>query len=404
MGLTTNKWTFNRMVETDGVAMCAHFLRPKTDAELESVATKKENRARTRLEAATRKAERERSPERVKRERNAKRVKTIAEKKAAKKLSAATPLPPPAASRPQHRHGDVGIDPGVSPNVAYAVHILHGKVKRRRFTIGRYYHDSGVKKLQAQTQVWLRGVQAAQSTVDDISIKTSEHASVRAHIRRYALVHRELWDEKTKARWARGRLGTYIRKPAALDAFYRQLKADGPVHRNFYGDGNMSTNLRGCKPAPNTLCLRRAKIAFKETVLVDEFLTTQCCWACLARTQPVSSGDKVVRGLVYCSSNTCGCLTNRDFQGGMNVVACGAGPRPPQLSRSPVIGVRRRTRHVIETPKRKDSSKYENVWLPHRRLIPRCCLVGHTTAGTYPRERMTPPFQGTNACHGDPLG
>jgi hypothetical protein len=33
--------------------------------------------------------------------------------------------------------------------------------------------------------------------------------------------------------------------------------------------------------------------------------------------------DKMVRGLRFCDSKTCGCLIDRDFQGAMNIMACG---------------------------------------------------------------------------------
>jgi hypothetical protein len=71
----------------------------------------------------------------------------------------------------------------------------------------------------------------------------------------------------------------------------------------------------------------------KVTVTVDEHLTSQC-WKCGSRTQPVYErveldeerreinrnerkywkNDKMVRGLRFCDSKTCGCLIDRDFQ------------------------------------------------------------------------------------------
>jgi len=352
--LATKKWRFSRMVETDGVSMCAHFRRGKTPAELAAEEIATDARAKSKLESASRKAARERSPERCKAERLAANAAKKAAKEAAKK--AEPTIAPPGAAAPVVLDGDLSQDPGVSPNVSYSVHAVNRKLVRRRFTIGRYYTEGGVKRLQRRTAIWLAGVQAQQDRIDEISLKTADHWAVRAHIRRYARVHEELWDEKTKARWARGRLDTYIRKPKALDAYFKQIKEDGPVKRSYYGDASIAPGIKGCRPAPNNLCLRRARMAFAcGTTMVDENLTTQCCWKCYARTQPVARMVKGrvrrVRGLVFCDSRTCGCFTNRDFQGARNIMACGIGPRPTLLGRT--AGGQRRTdlRFVSEYPR-----------------------------------------------------
>jgi hypothetical protein len=337
------------MLETDGVGLCAHFKRSKTLDELREDERHKGEAAKSKLATADRKAARERSPERVKQERNAKRAKTVAEKKAAKAAAVEK-----GVERPENTQAPDGLlsqDPGVNPNVTYTVHIVNGRKVRRRFTIGRWYKESGVTRLQKLTTGWLKGIQREQATLDEISLKTADHSNVRAHVRRYALVHRRLWDEKTKLRWSRGRFDTYVRKPASLDKFFNEIKADGPVTRNLYGDAQCASSIPGCKPAPRSLCRRRAAMAFGGEEAVDEYLTTQCCWKCGARTQPVAveatdeerangRRRRTVRGLVFCDSRTCGHFTNRDFQGAMNIMACGVGPRPAHLART-VQGVRR---------------------------------------------------------------
>ena len=393
-------WKFSRMVETDGVALCVHFKRFKTADELLEDMRRKTERETSMLATAAKKAARERSPERVEREfkkakerkkadreiekerakRDAKeeRAKEAARLKAmtkeeraeektrlkdeAKLAKEQAKLAKEDVSVPKLRDGDLSEDPGVSPNVTFTVHIVKGKKVRRRFTIGRYNHENGVKRLQHRTGIWLQGVQKEQAMLDDVSVKTASHTNVRVHVRRYAAVHAILWDEKTKSRWARGRFDTYVRKPAAVDAFYKAVKRDGPVMRHYYGDASMSSTIAGCKPAPVGLCLKRSKMAFREigTTMVDEYLTTQCCWKCLARTRPVAhmveGRRRTVRGLVFCDSRTCGCLTNRDFNGAMNIMACGVGPRPRQLARTPVVGTKRTDVRMVITPGRQCGS------------------------------------------------
>jgi hypothetical protein len=78
--------------------------------------------------------------------------------------------------------------------------------------------------------------------------------------------------------------------------------------------------------------------------MVDEHLTTQCCYRCLSRCRQVfkrgaltgerdeqgrmlREADILVKGLLFCDSRTCGCLNGRDFQGAMNIGACGVAQR-----------------------------------------------------------------------------
>lgn len=137
------------------------------------------------------------------------------------------------------------------------------------------------------------------------------------------------------------------------DAFYREVRQHGPVTRHFFGNASFRATFKGCVPAPKTLVARRSRMAFLDTPfeLVDEYLTTQCCWRCRKRTQPVTCNgagrqDRVVRGLVF-YSRTCGRFTDRDFQGALNIGFCGIGPRPTQLDRNKNTGKRRRDARVI---------------------------------------------------------
>lgn len=391
-GLASKEWKFSMNVQTDGVALCVHFKRQKSDDEIANMKIKAAERAKNNVVAAEKKAARERSPERLQREfEEAKALKKLAaekkkeaKKEEAKKLRAAkreakkNGVPeepkadkpkdeaPEAAPRPVLQDGDLSQDPGNNPNITYTVHMVNGKMIKRRMTIGRYYTEGGVKRLQHRTSVWQKNVQAEHDILDEVSLKTSSHAHVRAHVRRYATVHLAIWNEKTKSRWARGRFDTYIRKPKALDTFFKQIKKDGPVLRSFYGGASCSSSIAGTKPAPKSQCLQRAKHAFPGTEMVDEYLTTQLCWKCLERTQQVAYVEggrtKTVRGLVYCDSSTCGCFRDRDFQGAMNIMACGIGPRPAELARTEGH-VRRTDKRFIPAPMKKQCALRRNYTL-----------------------------------------
>ena len=264
-GLATSQWTFSRTIETDGVACSIHFTRDRTQAEIAEANRRASDKAARKQATLERKATRARSPERMKQELAAKRKTAAAQKR---KMKQEPPPPPPPAPVDPHWHapcppdGTLGEDPGVSPNVTYTVHMVNGQRKRRRFTVGRYYSEGGVKRLQARTATWLSGIQAEQDTLTDVHLKTANWETLQEHVLAFAEVHSTIWREKTKSRWARGRFDTYIRKPQAVDRFYSEVAADGPVTRHFFGNGSFRATYKGCLPAPKTLVARRSKMAF----------------------------------------------------------------------------------------------------------------------------------------------
>ena len=350
-GLASGKWSFTGMVETDGVACSVHFKRSRTGAEVDASAKAARDKDARKQATLERKRARERSPDRVRAEQAARRKEMAAERAARKKDSGPVPSPGDKRELPE---GTLAEDPGVSPNVTYTTHIVGGKRKRRRFTVGRYYTEGGVKRLQKRTTAWQSTIQAAQDTVDAHSLKSTDTRALVAHVDAFLDAYDTLWGEKTKPRWARGRFDTYVRKPKAVDAFYAEVRRDGPVTKHYFGNASFRPTYKGCVPAPKTLVTRRSKMAFPDAPfdMIDEYLTSQCCWRCHQRTRPVATKDlegktRTVRGLVFCDSRTCGCFTNRDFQGSHNIGICGAYPRPKLMDRQTTTGKRRHDVKVI---------------------------------------------------------
>jgi len=167
-----------------------------------------------------------------------------------------------------------------------------------------------------------------------------------------------LWKEMTHPRYAQARLDTYIRTPQALDEFLDEVeaKAGCEIRRVFYGNGSWAPSGRGREGAPVKAVLKRWELRFgSRLTMVDEYLTSQCCYVCGARTQRVACKDgkkKDVRGLMCCDSSTCshkthfglvrGALRNRDKQGGTNVLTCGVAgkERPAHMTREGCGGKR----------------------------------------------------------------
>lgn len=249
-----------------------------------------------------------------------------------------------------------------------------GVIHHTRFTKGRLYHEGGVRRLAKNTRRWERCVKDEQDYLNCFTSNTSSLSHHRAHVAAFRDVYDALWSERTKMRWARGRFGTHIRKSKAMDTYFRELKVQG-VTRAFLGHGSWSPTMPGTETTPVDWMAKKFLRYHKRLTggeleaygfMVDEYLTTQCCYRCLSRCIPVfkrghltgeldvqgrkkREDDVLVKGLLFCDSRTCGCLNNRDFQGAMNVGACGVAQQEGQ-PRSIYL--------TSQTPASKRSDKY----------------------------------------------
>lgn len=389
--LASDKWRFTNLVETNGVAICVHFRRELTPEEVHARQLAKDEKLAARVAAraariaamdekeskraaaAADKLAKKRAkdafaalklsdPAEWKRQ-NAERRATAKARREAGDRPPGRPRPggpagPTAYAPPPLVNGVVACDPGCE-NIAYTIHIVDGKEVRRRLTRGQYFTEGKVRALNKQTRAWQMHLRAAQAQLDATPACVSQLGDFMIHLDALAEVQEAIWNEKTKPRWARGRFGTYMAKPKALDAFLKRLEAQGPVTLVLYGAARWSPSQRGRECTPVGAAYRRWVLRWGKRVRgVDENLTTQCCWKCGARTRPVARADnprKIVRGLLCCDSSSCGhryvdvgvrgSLINRDYQGTKNIYACGMGPRPSHMSRQ--VGGQRRFDKVL---------------------------------------------------------
>jgi hypothetical protein len=385
-GLATSKYTFNGMLDLDGVAACFHFKCMKTDEELAAIAEAKLKSQESKQETSARKRAREADPEgaeaqlKAERAARAKAKKELAREKKDLRDSGAE-VAEEEYKPPDIKEGVSSTDPGTSPNLLYTIYKKDGVVKKTRLTIGQYYTDSGVRKLARTTQKLMKQIRPAQQHMDAASYRTASLSEFCQYLTRYKAVYDVLWKQKLRRVWARGRFRTYIGKPKALDAYYRKLKLDGAgIRKAYIGGGKWSPSQRGRETGPVDLVSRRFRryhrrwvpksVTWRDGVCtvapgrlachaktIDENLTTQCCWRCGKRTLQVYErvehdedvrelnkrnkedwkNDKMVRGLRFCDSKACGCLIDRDFQGAMNIMACGEAEdggraRPPHMT------------------------------------------------------------------------
>lgn len=399
-GLAALRYVPTGLVSTDGVSLNVHFRRPMSSLEIkekeEAIEKAKAKRAEAELNKMSRLAardEKERAREAKKLEQEQKRMeaerlkeektrykalmeelkvsdpaehkrlkaKHAAEQKAAReakpkreKREKAEAVAPKEYVPPTLQRGEVAVDPGGS-TLFYVVGLgVDGYVKRMRFTKGRYSVDSGMRKHKKNSEWWNKRLTGSNDGVEHLykaSSKTSSMTKFMEHVSSLSKVYGELWSEYTKKRWARGRLDVYIRKPQAIDRFLQEVEAAyGDIKVVHYGGATWSPSGKGRETMPVCAARKRWVLRLGSIVnIVDEYLTTQCCYKCGARTRPVREKDgenrsKEVRGLRCCESSKCGTLTkgkfrgalvDRDLQGAMNIMACGkAGKdRPSHLTR-----------------------------------------------------------------------
>ena len=399
-GLAALRYVPTGLVLTDGVALNVHFRRPMTDSEvkareeaIESAKAKKTQAALNKVSRLAARDEKEREREAKKRELAEKRMeaervkeekqrykammeelkasdpaehkrlrtKHLAEQKAVReakpkrvKKVREEAVAPEEYTPPILRQGEVAVDPGGS-TLFYVVGLdKEGYMKRMRFTKGRYSKDSGMYKNKKRSEWWNKRLTSSNDAVErlyKVSSKTSSMANFMEHVARLSRVYGVLWSEYTKRRWARSRLDVHIRKPQAIDRFLEEVEAAyGEIKVVHYGGATWSPSGKGRATMPVCAARRRWVLRFGKLVnIVDEYLTTQCCYKCGARTRSVREKDgenmsKEVRGLRCCESSKCGTLTkgkfrgalvDRDLQGAMNIMACGkAGKdRPSHLTR-----------------------------------------------------------------------
>jgi hypothetical protein len=296
-------------------------------------------------------------------------AKRVREEKAAAKVAAAKPETTAACGcgstncacgAPKPQPGDVGVDPGARNLFYVTVVKANGSHAYLRMTNGRYKTEAGIRRQARRTEAWnddFRWDNRCVRDVETVSPKTASLAQFERHVALLTKAYGVLWSEKTKARYAKGRFDIYVRKPQALDKFLDEVTeaAGGKVARVFYGGGKWSPSAKGRESSPVGGALKRWKLRFGDKVeIVDEYLTSQCCHDCGERMCPVAHKGRTtaVRGLLCCDSSTCsvrtevgvrGRLLNRDRQGSMNILKCGAAGamRPKHLTRQGACGSKR---------------------------------------------------------------
>jgi len=236
----------------------------------------------------------------------------------------------------------------------------------KTFSRARYYRESGIIQARKHSQKWNRDVKAELEDLSRVSSRGANMANFRDYVAMHETHKENLWGEYTKPRWARQRFRLYGGKKRSIDGFLNELQAlCRDKNRRIvvaYGAGRAVAK-RGCTPAPSTRMFREFQKRFL-TIPVDEFRTTYTHYEKgnvlmqvekrrrqRTRIQRMIYGQETnrqiarrskVRGLLWCGTTSDGArehFLNRDFNAAMNIRKCLILPeRPVNLRRSTFVG------------------------------------------------------------------
>ena len=268
--LASNKHTFSKMIETDGVSACVHFTCPKKTSATDGGQP------------------RDYTQERV-----------------------------------------IAIDPG-RVNIVYAEEKLpDGSYKTYKLTRGQYYESCGMKRTNRRSKKWFEEIKNEESKFSEHSPRTTSSEQFDKFIANYVSVYDKLWDNRFKKKWAQQHFRVHRKKRKVLDGFFQSMHEKGtqkPVIA--YGKGGFASGGAGEVSVPTEYVKKKCKQYF-DTVEVDEYRTScvcPCCDALLSKVWKKKTDGKVheVRGLRRCSSTVCSqaSFKNRDSVGARNILRC----------------------------------------------------------------------------------
>jgi hypothetical protein len=276
--------TFTRTIDTDGVAVCVHFTRPKSIPKTEE--------------------ERKAWMEKLKADLN---IEII------------------------------GIDPGRS-NIFYAVRMVEGVPKTFRLTRSHYYKSSGIVKAAQNSEEWLRPIQEQITLLSENSPKGVSLVKFQQYINVVLGSWKKIWKETLHPKWANQRLRLYGGKKRVFSQFFNKLETPGKTTVIAYGASKFAPGGKNEISVPTTRAYKESSYRFP-TFPVNEFRSTIVYngdkKTVLQKVMRKDTGREV-RGLLwYNSTNQMNCkLINRDLNGALNIRDCFVLPkRPPMLCR-----------------------------------------------------------------------
>ena len=230
------------------------------------------------------------------------------------------------------------MDPGRSNIYCFAIKKDDGETKTWKLRRSHYYSASGILAARKQTKTWERTVQAELTALSEVSTKGTSVAGHEQFLSCNLAVFDALFQEYMKPRWARQRLRLYGGKRRAITKFLNLVAEDakqeggGKPVAVAYGAAKFAPGAKGEVSVPTTRAYRCCAERF-ETVLIDEFRTTQMCASTGDRLRAVESRKTgtAVRGLLwYDSTIATSRFVDRDLNAALNIRRCAVLPRRPR--------------------------------------------------------------------------
>jgi hypothetical protein len=224
----------------------------------------------------------------------------------------------------------IGNDPGRA-NIASTVEILpDGSARRCRLTRRRFYRESGAgPRALEKERVDRRAIGPVLLSLSETTYHTADVQEMEGYLAKSLTSDAVMWKHRLARSAARRAMDVWIGKRRTLDRFWkRDVCAEGATIA--YGNAGFASSGRGEKAVPTTEASKAAARFAARVVWVDEYCTTKCCCACGTVLSGVRSrtGDKL-RGLLRCGSNVCrgAPLKSRDWNAATNMLF---KLRPPQ--------------------------------------------------------------------------
>lgn len=231
----------------------------------------------------------------------------------------------------------IGVDPGRS-NILYAVQVTEKGPKSYRLTRSHYYRQSGMLAAQKTTELWQKAVRPQITRLSEVSPKGVSLTKFRDYLAVVWEVYDDMWAEHLHPKWANQRLRLYGGKKRTFARFLNQLVTPGKETVLAFGSAKFAPGGKGEVSVPTSRAFKECSYRFK-TVHVDEFRSTRVYngdkETVLQDVKRKSDGRKV-RGLLWCRSTNRygGKLINRDLNGALNIRDCLLlAKRPPMLKR-----------------------------------------------------------------------
>lgn len=296
---------FTGTIETDGVAACVHFLRPKRQPREQKLCTQKTGSGKdvtiTNLLAV------DDSKRYVAVDGGRCNIMTMVEK----------------------------VPDDETGGTKYVQWVL---------TREQYYKESGLKDAQRLSEDWQRrpAVKEALAALANASTKGVDLAAHEAHIETYGQHYHTLWLEYLHPRWAQQRMRLFGGKKRVFAEFFNSVQARDPSREVVVGYGSAKFAPGGKGEVSVPVCRAYKECCYRFwTLVVDEFRTTMVHHEddSILKLVRRKDNNKKSRDLLWCESTSPerkSKFVSRDFNAAINILRCLTLPiRPLALTRIP---------------------------------------------------------------------